>query len=281
MLCLGFVGAKVIARRFYFRPERPTTRGPRTNERIRATLVRLIGSKGEQMGIVPIADALGAARAEKLDLVEVAPDAKPPVCKLMDHGKHKFEEEKRRRESRKKETSNKLRLVRFRPNIGDHAFEVKMRTLVRLLEAGEKCRVNVTFRRREMRHIDVGVAVLDRVAEQVKEVAKIESRTNRLDGRDIGLTCVPLRAAASNSKKKVSGRQRVTGGKKARKAALAGSSDELEPQGAAPAEAPKAEAPKAEAPKADAPKADAPKAEARKADAPKAKAEAEKADSSA
>lgn len=203
------------------RPERPKHTGPRINDRIRVPTVRLIGAKGEQMGIVPIEDALRAAKEVGLDLVEVAPDASPPVCRLMDHGRHKFEEEKRRRESRKKEASNKLRLVRFRPNIGEHDFDVKVRKLRELLEGGEKCRVSVTFRRREMRHVDVGVRVLDRIEEQVKDIARIESRQDRLDGRDIGLTAIPLKTRAQllREQDQPEPKRKVTGGKKARKAA--------------------------------------------------------------
>jgi translation initiation factor IF-3 len=191
-----------FGRRRYLIPQKPKSTGPRLNERIKASPVRLIGPEGEQMGVVPVEDALAAAREAKLDLAEVAPDASPPVCKILDWGKQKFKEEKQRRASRKKETSNKLRLIRFRPNIGDHDVQVKVRKLRQLLEEGEKCKVAVMFRRREMRHQENGVKVLDRVTEMVEDLAKIEGRSNRLIGREIAMIAVPLNPPAKGKPKK-------------------------------------------------------------------------------
>lgn len=152
------------------------------------------------MGVVPIAEALEQARQDSLDLVEVAPDARPPVCRIMDHGKQKFKEEKQRRQARKRETSNKLRLIRLRPNIGDHDFDVKMRKLRQLLLGGERCRVAVLYRRREMRHTEGGILLLDRAELAVEDIAKAEGRTNDLrEGREIGMTVVPDKAAVQRA----------------------------------------------------------------------------------
>ncbi|RME70283.1 MAG: translation initiation factor IF-3 [Planctomycetota bacterium] len=207
-----------FGRRRYLDLQKPKQTGPRLNERITAPRVRLIGPQGEQMGVVPLEDALAAAKEYKLDLAEVAPGADPPVCKILDWGKEKFREEKQRRLSRRKETSNKLRLIRFRPNIGDHDVQVKVRKLRELLEQGEKCRVAVLFRRREMRHQEQGVKVLDRVAEMISDIARIEGRVDRLVGREMGMVAIPLRQP-DKSKKSAgapSGRQRKGGRKAAR-----------------------------------------------------------------
>ncbi len=146
----------------------------RVNERIVAKEVRLVGEKGEQLGIMPLSQALETARKHNLDLVEVAVTASPPVCRLLDYGKYKYEQSKKERELRRSQKVSLLREVRLRPKIGDHDFEAKARSARRLLDGGDKVKVIVRFRGREITHPELGLRLLKRMAESLKEVASIE-----------------------------------------------------------------------------------------------------------
>jgi translation initiation factor IF-3 len=149
--------------------------GPRVNDRIRAPEIRLIGADGENVGVVTPARAMQLAEEAGLDLVEISPNATPPVCKIMDFGKFKYETQKKEAEARKKQKIIEIKEVKFRPNTDTHDYEVKMRNVVRFLEDGDKVKVTLRFRGREMAHQDLGRNLLDRVAEDVKELGKVEN----------------------------------------------------------------------------------------------------------
>ncbi|MBI2829702.1 MAG: translation initiation factor IF-3 [Chloroflexi bacterium] len=146
----------------------------RVNQRIMAREVRLVGEKGEQLGIMPIAQALEMARKNELDLVEVSSTSVPPVCRMMDYGKYKYDKEKKEREARKSQKIVQLREIRIRPKIGDHDFESKARLVKKLIGGGDKVKVTIFFRGREVTHADIGWRLLRRMTETVKDVAVIE-----------------------------------------------------------------------------------------------------------
>ncbi|MBI4286294.1 MAG: translation initiation factor IF-3 [Chloroflexi bacterium] len=154
----------------------------RINERIRAKEVRLVGDKGEQLGIMPTSQAQEMARRANLDLVEVASTAVPPVCRLLDYGKYRYEQEKKERELRKSQKVTLVREIRIRPKIGDHDFDAKVRASKKLLEEGDKVRVVIMFRGREITHPDLGMKLLQRVVESLQGVAAIEKQP-MLDGK--------------------------------------------------------------------------------------------------
>ena len=146
--------------------------------------MRVIGSDGGQLGIIPTREALRLAEEKGLDLVEVAPAAEPPVCRLLDYGKYKYEQEKREREARKSQRTSVLRQVRLRPKIDDHDFEAKKKIVRKLLGGGDKVRVVVFFRGREITHPDIGWKLLQKVAEALKEEAVPENQP-AMEGRSI------------------------------------------------------------------------------------------------
>jgi len=152
------------------------------NERIRAREVRLIGEKGEQLGVMPLSQALETAKKRSLDLVEVAATATPPVCRLLDYGKYKYEQAKKESEARRSQKVSLLREVRLRPKIGDHDFEAKAKIAKKLLASGDKVKVTVMFRGREITHQDIGWRLLRRMSESLKEVASVE-RQPLLEGK--------------------------------------------------------------------------------------------------
>ncbi len=154
----------------------------RVNERIIGKEVRLVGEKGEQLGIMPLYQAREIAREHNIDLVEVAATAVPPVCRLLDYGKYRYEQARKEREARKSQKVSLLREVRLRPKIGDHDFEAKTRSVKKLLNGGDKVKVTVMFRGREITHPEIGWRLLQRMAESLKEVASIE-RQPVLDGK--------------------------------------------------------------------------------------------------
>ena len=163
----------------------------RVNERIRAKEVRLVGEKGEQLGIMPLSQALDTARKYNLDLVEVAPTAAPPVCRLLDYGKFKYEQTKKERELKRSQKSSLLREVRLRPKIGDHDFEAKARIAKKLLDGGDKVKVTVWFRGREITHPELGFKLLQRMAEVLKEGATID-RQPSMEGKRMNIILSPL-----------------------------------------------------------------------------------------
>lgn len=153
------------------------------NDRIRISPVRLIDEEGEQVGVVSLDTAMERATEAELDLVEVAPKARPPVVKIMDWGKERYERQKREREARKNQTTVELKEVQLRPRTDDHDFEVKLKRARRFLEDGNMVRVVLRFRGRELRRPEVGVETLDRMLEATSDIAKVEQRSNNIEGR--------------------------------------------------------------------------------------------------
>ncbi|WP_412565872.1 translation initiation factor IF-3 [Thalassobius sp. MITS945101] len=171
----------------------PPTRdtGPRINDRIRCPEVRLIGAEGENVGVVSPAKALVMAQEAGLDLVEISPNANPPVCKIMDFGKFKYEQQKRESEARKKQKTIEVKEVKFRPNTDTHDYDVKMRNVFKFLENGDKVKVTLRFRGREMAHQNLGRELLLRVAEDIKELGKVENMP-KMEGRQMIMMIGPL-----------------------------------------------------------------------------------------
>jgi translation initiation factor IF-3 len=164
----------------------------RVNERIRIREVRLIDEAGEQVGIIATRDALEMARERGLDLVEVAPNAVPPVCRLMDYGKFRYEQSRKERESRRNQHVIELKEVRIRPKIDDHDLETKGRQAAKFLDAGDKVKLTVLFRGREMAHPDIGKGLLDQLADMLRPHGTIET-TPRLEGRAMIMMMNPLK----------------------------------------------------------------------------------------
>ncbi|HXV77705.1 MAG TPA: translation initiation factor IF-3 [Candidatus Polarisedimenticolaceae bacterium] len=163
----------------------------RINEQIRLSPVRLIGAGGEQVGIVPIEQARQAAAEAGLDLVEVASEARPIVVRIMDWGKHRFEANKRAREARKKESRISVKQVKLRPNIDDHDLETKLNHARRFLAAGDKVKVTIMFRGRDLRRPENGRKLLDRVIEKMDEVAAVEAAPGAIVNRDMSMVLAP------------------------------------------------------------------------------------------
>lgn len=181
--------------RFYFLAQRifgiqDTTKRVRVNRQIRITPVRVIGSDGSQLGILEVDAALRMAEEQGLDLVEVAATARPPVVRIMDYGKYKFEMAKQARQAKKKQHVIELKEVKYRPGIDDHDFDTKTRHARRFLEEKNKVKVTMMFRGRQVAHPELGQAVLDRVATQLADVGKIES-AGRLEGKSITMILAP------------------------------------------------------------------------------------------
>ncbi|WP_347400078.1 translation initiation factor IF-3 [Loktanella sp. IMCC34160] len=166
--------------------------GPRVNDRIRAPEIRLIGAEGENLGVVHPAKAMDLAEEAGLDLVEISPNANPPVCKIMDYGKFKYETQKKEAEARKKQKIIEIKEVKFRPGTDTHDYEVKMRNVYKFLENGDKVKVTLRFRGREMAHQDLGRELLHRIAEDVKEHGKIENMP-KMEGRQMVMMIGPLK----------------------------------------------------------------------------------------
>ncbi len=170
-------------------PEREQS-GPKINEAIRAREIRLIDENGENVGVVSRFDAMERATTAGLDLVEISPDAEPPVCKIMDFGKFKFEQQKKAAEARKKQKIVEIKEIKMRPAIDDHDYEVKLKAIRRFFEEGDKVKVTLRFRGREMAHQELGMAVLQRVKAEVEAIAKVESEP-RLEGRQMVMVLSP------------------------------------------------------------------------------------------
>jgi translation initiation factor IF-3 len=164
--------------------------GPRVNGRIRGTEIRLIGAEGENLGVVDPRRAMELAEEAGLDLVEISPNATPPVCKIMDFGKFKYETQKREAEARKKQKIIEIKEIKFRPGTDKHDYEVKMRSVLKFLEEGDKVKVTLRFRGREMAHQELGLDLLNRVAADVQEVAKVENMP-KLEGRQMVMMIAP------------------------------------------------------------------------------------------
>jgi translation initiation factor IF-3 len=166
----------------------------RVNEQIRLSPVRLIGVDGEQVGIVPIEEARRRAEEAGLDLVEVAPDARPIVVRVMDWGKHRFEANKKAREARKKESRIAIKQVKLRPNIDTHDLETKLNHARRFLEAGDKVKVTIMFRGRDLRRPENGRKLLRRVIEILQDISNVESAPGGIVNRDMSMVLGPKRS---------------------------------------------------------------------------------------
>jgi translation initiation factor IF-3 len=164
--------------------------GPRINDAIRAREVRLIDENGQNVGIVSKLDAMQRATDAGLDLVEISPDAEPPVCKILDFGKFKYQEQKRQAEARKNQKIVEIKEIKMRPGIDDHDYDVKMRAIRRFFEEGDKVKITLRFRGREMAHQHLGMAVLNRVKSETEAVAKVESEP-RFEGRQMVMVLAP------------------------------------------------------------------------------------------
>jgi translation initiation factor IF-3 len=162
----------------------PTRDGPRVNREIRALRVRLINELGEMVGVLDVREAEEMAAEAGLDLIEISPNADPPVCKIGDYGKYKYEAQKKANEARKKQKVIEVKEIKLRPGIDDHDYDVKMRQMRSFLEEGDKVKVTLRFRGREMAHQDLGVKVLERVRDELADLSKIETYP-RLEGRQM------------------------------------------------------------------------------------------------
>jgi translation initiation factor IF-3 len=172
---------------------------PRINDRIRVPEVRLVGPNGEQVGIVRIDDALRLAQESDLDLVEVAPMAKPPVAKLMDYGKFKYEAAVKLREARKNQAHTIIKEMKLRPKIDPHDYETKKGHVVRFLKAGDKVKITIMFRGREQSRPELGLRLLNKLAEDVGEIGFVESSPMQ-DGRNMLMVLAPLRKRAAGDR---------------------------------------------------------------------------------
>ena len=181
---------------FLFPPDSratPINERTRVNQQIRISPVRVVDPQGEQIGILPIERALEIAEEQGLDLVEVAPLARPPVCRIMDYGKFRYEEQRKAREARKKQHQVQLKEVKMRPGIEDHDFDFKLRHARRFLEEGNKVKITMMFRGRQMAHPELGREVLDRVVTEVADVGKVESNPT-MEARSMTMVLAPLKA---------------------------------------------------------------------------------------
>jgi translation initiation factor IF-3 len=182
---------KTIARRPHNAPPTRDT-GPRVNERIRAPEIRLIGAEGENIGVISPERALVLAVEAGLDLVEISPNATPPVAKIMDFGKFKYEQQKKESEARKKQKTIEVKEIKFRPNTDTHDYDVKMRSVMKFLEGGDKVKITLRFRGREMAHAELGRKLLERVADDIEELGKVEAMP-RLEGRQMVMLINPIK----------------------------------------------------------------------------------------
>jgi translation initiation factor IF-3 len=159
-----------------------------------------VGADGSQVGIVTIQDALDRARSSDLDLVEVAPQANPPVCRIMDYGKYKYERALRQKEARKKQARIEVKEIKFRPKIDRHDYETKKGHVVRFLEAGARVKVTIMFRGREMAHTELGQRILDRLVEDLDGLATVE-QPSKLDGRNMVMVLAPTKKPAPRGRR--------------------------------------------------------------------------------
>lgn len=177
-------------RLFIFGGEFLISKDWRVNEEIRVKEVRLVSADGEQLGIVPIREALELSQEKELDLVEVAPSAKPPVCRLMDYGKFKFEQSKREKEARKKQKIISVKEVKMRPNIDEHDFQVKAKNARKFLNSGDKVKLTIMFRGRQITHPELGEKLSLKLAEQLSDISTVEKQP-KIEGRNMTTIFVP------------------------------------------------------------------------------------------
>ncbi|NGM87918.1 translation initiation factor IF-3 [Parapusillimonas sp. SGNA-6] len=173
-----------------------TEKPHRINGEIRVPEVRLIGVDGEQLGVFKTADALHMSEQQEVDLVEIAPNATPPVCRLMDYGKFKYQEQKRQQEARAKQKIIQVKEVKFRPGTDEGDYQVKLRNLRRFIEEGDKAKVTLRFRGREMAHQELGMRVLERVRDDLFDLCQVEAMP-KLEGRQMVMVLAPRKKAPS------------------------------------------------------------------------------------
>ena len=171
-------------------PAPPTREGPRVNEDIRVPQVRLIDEEGEMQGVMSTREAMGRAFSVGLDLLEISPNAEPPVVKILDYGKFKYEQQKKKNEARKKQKVIEIKEVKVRPNIDENDYQVKLRAMKSFIEEGDKVKVTLRFRGREMAHQDLGVKVLERIRDDMDERTKVEQMP-RMENRQMIMVLSP------------------------------------------------------------------------------------------
>jgi translation initiation factor IF-3 len=171
-------------------PQAPAREGPRINDEIRVPQVRLIDDAGEMIGVMSAREALIRAYDVGLDLVEISPNAVPPVCKILDYGKYKYEQQKKATEARKKQKVVEIKEIKVRPNIDDHDYEVKMKQMKNFIGEGDKVKVTLRFRGREMAHQELGVKVLERIRSDLIELVKVEQMP-KLENRQMVMVISP------------------------------------------------------------------------------------------
>ena len=171
-------------------PAAPTREGPRVNEEIRVPQVRLIDEEGEMQGVMTTRDAMLRAFSVGLDLLEISPNAEPPVVKILDYGKFKYEQQKKKNEARKKQKVIEIKEVKVRPNIDENDYQVKLRAMRSFIEEGDKVKVTLRFRGREMAHQDLGVKVLERIRDDMDERTKVEQMP-RMENRQMIMVLSP------------------------------------------------------------------------------------------
>ena len=171
-------------------PAAPSRDGPRVNEEIRVPQVRLIDQEGEMQGVMSARDALLRAYAVGLDLLEISPNADPPVCKILDFGKYKYELQKKKNEAKKKQRVIEIKEVKVRPNIDENDYQVKLRSMKSFIEEGDKVKVTLRFRGREMAHQDIGVKVLERIRSDLEVATKVEQMP-RMEMRQMVMVLSP------------------------------------------------------------------------------------------
>jgi len=171
----------------------------RINDRIRAREVFLVGAEGEQLGVKPLPEALAQARDQQFDLVEVAPNANPPVARIMDYGRYVYEQEQRRRQSKRKATKVVIKEMKFKPKIDEHDYVTKMKHVMRFLDEGNKVKLTIWLRGREIAHPELGMRILRRIAEDVGDLAMIESQP-RQDGRNMTMVLHPTKKDGKKDK---------------------------------------------------------------------------------
>jgi translation initiation factor IF-3 len=179
----------------------------RVNDRIRSPKVRVVGADGQQIGIIDIQEALDMAAQQDLDLVEVAGQADPPVCRIMDYGKYKYDQDQRQKEARKKQSLVVVKEMKMRPKIDRHDYETKKGHVVRFLHQGAKVKVTIMFRGREMAHQDLGRKLLDRLAEDVADIARVDTPP-KVDGRNMTMVLGPYKEAITQRKEHAPAKER-------------------------------------------------------------------------
>jgi len=171
----------------------PRDDGPRVNEKIRAPEIRVIDQDGNMLGVMSVKDAIAVAEKVGLDLVEISPNAAPPVCKILDYGKFKYEQQKKAHEAKKKQKIISIKEVKLRPNIDKHDLEIKLRAINKFLDGGDKVKITLRFRGREMTHQQIGMQLLDRVREELSGKIKVEHEPS-FEGRQVVMVVSPAKA---------------------------------------------------------------------------------------